>query len=431
VSQADPLADFAYMVPSEKFVYRSAGAWNLTEIVGKEGIEHHLLEIGWEGEAIKTVLEERAYLKVYGWDLAPGQKSVFANEEGRCLLNTWRPPDLKPAPGDWPTIRRVVEWLTRGDPKGVEWLLGWMAWKIQQPDLVPKLAVVLATQPGGGKGTLAHCMRLMLGPQNTSVLKREELESRFNARWVDKLFVLADEVLSHENVKDISQLLKILIDGNEIQLEAKHRDGRAVRNRLAWMFASNDSIAPVVVEQGDRRYSVFANHEPLPAGYRASLDACFEADRVTMTPAFSAEVAAFYDYLLKLPVDREFVSRPFDNVDRRLLVEASLPTHEMFFRHVDEGGLDEILDTIAHYHDFAAQQSRAEWDFGPEGVACQMVYRAYQEFCKRIGGKPLKMNRFGVAAQNRPGAWPKVRRSNGRRQVYCYVVPRTTSPEPQ
>jgi hypothetical protein len=417
------LSSFAFVIPLEKFVYRRDGAWNFAEPVGKEGIRHHLLAARMDEDLVDETLRKRQYLMVYGQDLAPNQKPIFKSAEGKFYINTWVPPELQPVAGKYPRIQSVLNHLTKKDPEGIRWLKHWMAWKVQNPTLVPKVAVVLATQQGGGKGTLAFCMRAMLGFANTAIVKREELGNKFNSRWIGKLFVLGDEVLSNDSIKDVSNLLKILIDGNEIEVEGKNKDQRAITNKLAWMFASNDKIAPLVLERGDRRYSVFTNHDPLSDEYRELLNTSFEADRKTPTPAFAAEMAALYHELLHTEVDRTFVSMPYSNGAREDLIEANLPMHELFMQYVNDVGIDGVIKEVAE-RDYSFGPNKATWDFGDKGVAVSAVYRCYVDYCKHTGGKSLKLNRFCAAVKNADVPWNYDRVPFGKLKVGVYVLPR-------
>lgn len=423
---ASVLRSFAYLVPAEKFVYQRNGAWCVTEPVGKDGISHHIRSLGVaDPKQIRTLLASQAYPVAYGWGPKPGKGDFWYAQDGKLYLNTYHPPTLQPSPGDYPTIERVLAHLTDHDPAGQEWLCHWIASKLQDPTYVPKVAVVLATSPGAGKGTLATIIQEMLGPKNCATIKQQELESRFNARWIDKLFVLADEVKSAENFRDISNLLKVLIDGKELESEAKGINQRAVRNNLMWIFASNDRISPVTIEGGDRRYTVFSNHKPLPPEYRETLNACFEADRETPTPAFRSEMAGFFDDLLHLDVDRRLVSVPYRNTARDTLLEANLAPHELFLRTVDRDGIDAYLDAALH-DEFQLNKQRPDWDF-PEGISTQIIYKVYRHFVSGVGGKSMKLNRFMVALRNHTPVWTaSTVQSRAGREVEILKVPRST-----
>lgn len=421
----DPSAQrrIAYIIPMEAFVYKRDGSWCLDEPVHEKGIVNYLITTGETPDEAERILRERDYLCVFGHEMAPWRPAVFASgRDNHMMLNTWVMPSLVPAAGEYPSIRRVIEWLTDGDEAGERWLMHWMGAKIQNPTFVPKVAAVFATQQGGGKGTLAFLMRQMLGPENTAIVQGEELKNKFNQRWATKLFVLADEVLSRDNYKDQSNRLKVLIDGNEIEMEAKYANQKAVKSKLAWMFASNDDVTPVLLEANDRRYSVFANHKDLPDGYAAALNGLFRADRVTPTAAFQAEIAAFCWDLLRLKVDYRLIARPHGNAAREDSIEASRTGHQAFFAHVEEFGLDDLIAAAVH-RDYLLEPAKARWDPAVGDIDAGLLYAAYVHYCGRTGTKALKMGNFGAAAKNRPRPFEYVRRKIKGKLIGHYHIP--------
>ncbi len=406
-----PPPHLAYLIPAEKFVWRIGDEWTLNQPVGKGGIRAHLLNAGLTQDQIHALLEAEAYPCVYGEGIKPNAPAIFEDTPGRWLINTWRRPSLAPPqqPAPYPVLESILDHATRNDAAGKTWIKSWLAAKIQNPDYLPKIAVVLAAQPASGKGTLFRAIRTMLGFENTAVVTRAELENRFNARWINKLFVLSDEALANDNVKDLSSRLKVWIDGSEVELEGKYAPQTAVRNRLAWLFATNESVSPIIIEQGDRRYSVFVNHDPLAPGYKERIDALFEADRETPTAAFMSEVAGFYYDLLHLEVDRTLIAVPYSNVSRADLIESNLPPHARFFKHVEEHGIDDCLDELLMERDHLGLiDSRPKWDFGAEGVGAREVYLCYKRFCRLYGGHPIGYNKFAAAVANHSPPWPRL-----------------------
>lgn len=371
-------------------------------------------------------------MKAHGFDRVPNEPPVFVVDQ-RYYLNTWAPPAFAPAPpgtpAPYPTLDAVLHHVTQGDLEGRRWLEHWLAYKVQRPEALMKVAVTISTRPGGGKGTLAFAMSWFLGPDNCYVIEGSRLANRFNAQWADRLFILADEVKAAENTTDISQQLKTFIDSNLIELEGKGQNQRSQKNRTAWLFASNDRVTPVTVESGDRRYTVFANHDELRPEYVAMLNTSFEADRVSPTPSFRAELAGFYRYLLDLVVDRALISRPYASEARNELIAASLSSHEAFVEHVNLHGVDSLLEDVLLHDNGLLTQSRGEWEFGgvegETGLATHVLYRCYVVFCRNAGMRPLKLQKFGMAVSKH---WPKHRFGSTTR-VNGYVVRR--QPEPR
>ncbi len=422
---ANPCEDLVYVIPLEKFIYRAGDEWKLAEPLGKDGALNFLLYRGVSFGQANQLFKECTYLRVLGYDTFPGEDSLVSVDD-LLYLNLWAKPELSPAPGPYPRVAHVLDWVTNGDERGQKWIKHWMAAKVQDPTYMPKVAIVMTTAQGGGKGTLAAVMFEMLGAANCTKVERDELESKFNARYVSKLFVLGDEVLAEDNMKSISEQLKILIDSKEVRLEAKYANQRSVKNRLAWMFASNNHVSPLVLEPSDRRYSVFANSKPITPEYKDEVRNCFSLDGKTMTDSFKAEVAGFWYELLHTQVDRKWITAPYENAARRNLIAASQPVHESFFEYVDSEGLEDLLAKVmSEYTKYDLKNTTSTWDFGPRGISTKVLYYCYSTYCRESGGKPRGINRFGAAIKSRTPTWPQVsnRTPEGKR-VNCYIVPR-------
>lgn len=403
------------------------GEYSTTVVLKKQGALAHLVSRNYSQLEAKLYLEAFAeQLVIYGADMVPGGEAVATSSEGLPVINLWVPPTLVPKEAPFPTIRAALGHLTKGEPEAVTWLEHWFAAKVQDPNAVPKVAVIASTSQGAGKGFLARAIFEILGPRNCAIVKQHDFESHFNGMWVQKLFVLGDEAMSNENFKDISQLLKILIDGGELTLERKYENQRQVRSRQQFFFASNDRVTPLVLEDSDRRYTYLDNFGPVPPEYTAKLNACFETDRVTPTPAFLEEIAGFAYYLHGLKVDHERIRKPYMNAARAALIEASLPSQDAFMKEVDEHGFDAVL-AEAKEHDLHLNLSPGDkaWDFGTEGVAFAALYKVYRSFCKTSGQFPLRMSKLGAALRNHTPQWARVRNTHDGRRMWCYVVPRS------
>lgn len=418
---------YFFYLPAERFIRHEFGRWMIDEPLTKEGITNWLVAAcNEDAEITKTRLKARDFGVVAGVDLIPGNDAEFVQHgPNTVVLNTWVRPTLAPAPAPYPRISRVLDWLTNHDPNGRRWLEHWIAAKVQNPGRLPRVAVVFQSAPAGGKGTLTYCIQQMLGPENTAIIQRAELESRFNARWVNKLFVLADEAVAGDEYRSLSDQLKVLIDGGTLSLEAKGVDQRAVTNRLAWFFASNRNM-PVIIEPNDRRYTVFVNPDELPPGYKEMIDGCFDVrDSSKATPEFMAEIAGFFDYLMKLTVNYEFIRKPYENDARQRLIHANRSSYELFLQHVQEHGLDDMLDEIVRTDPSFSKRSDIDWG-ADKGVAMKAIYACYVRYCAAIGAKPVRNTRLGMAIANHRPAWPPCRPYINGKQVSSsgYIVPR-------
>lgn len=416
-----------YNINDEGFQYKTAsGQWS-TRAVKKESIANVLNDLKWDPDTIQKTLKNYEYQKVYGQTMVPWAPAICVDPETNDLrVNTWRPPKLRPAtaPGPYPGLQRIMDWLITDDAGapdlgGQRWVKHWMAAKAQNPLFLPRVAVCFATKQGGGKGTLARVLREILGMDNTMTIQGEALESRFNPGWAGRLFVLGDEVLAADTFRDISNRLKVWIDSEEIEREAKGKDRQVVRNRLAWMFASNSDTTPIMLEESDRRYTVFANHRELSAEYMAFVHGQWTLEGAT--PEFAQEIGNFWYELMTMEVDFKLIGRPYQNEARANLIDANRNSQAMFFRHVSDVGLEALIKE-SKGKEHVLLMTRGEWDFGEKGVQCQAVYRLYNYFCQQRGTQPLRENRFGNAVKNGP-RWEKRRHSANGERPWVWVIP--------
>lgn len=422
------VVSYIKVVPWEKFVYRINGRWAIESPLTEKGIVDFIVaenrDVG-SYESVKGIIKAGIYPRAAGVDMLPGKPPLCRDSDGQLYVNTWHPPDRTPHPGrPYDRLTKVLRWLVGNDEQGLRWLTHWMAAKVQNPELVPKTAVLFAGPPGSGKNTFSCIMQEMLGRKNCTEISRRNLESRFNARWGDKLFVFADEITTNENKKDVSQDMKRLITGYEVEMEGKGKDQICRKNRMALALGSNDDVTPVWVELGDRRYTVFTNHDHLTDEYMKEVASCFHKN--TPTEDFLQEIEGFWADLLALHIDYAFLARPFDNDDRRSLISASSPPHRTFFQAVDARGIDEVLRDIGSKVFLSADPAKlGEW--WPKGV----VHETYRAYCEHLGGKALGRVRFATAVRNHRPSWEtsadglrwRVKRSAEKAEAANNVVP--------
>lgn len=419
--------EIIYLISKQNFLVRATdGTWDVDNPIGPVAAAHYIRQrTGVPLSDARQAIQSGRYKIADAVDIIPDQPPL-ADVDGRKVVNLWVAPTLVPAAGPYPRIQRILEWLTNDDPEGVRWLKHWIAAKVQNPDYLSKVAVVSTTEQGGGKGTLAFIVGEMLGHANCTRIGHRDLTRQFNGRWAEKLFILADEVVTRENVEWVAEQLKTWIDSAYIESERKGVNQVLVKNRLLWFFASNDPVAPVKLDRGDRRYTVFQNHRETPQEHLTMLQGCFDSrDKSKATPTFLAEIAGLAHELLALEVDYRWVSMPYQNEARAGLIFASASAIEQFQQTVleDHGLLDDLLDWCCDNDQHVLASQRAEWDFG-NAIAVAVLYRAFVAWCSRTGTKAVRINKFGQALAGNP-KFARVRKRIGdtKRQVVAYEAP--------
>ncbi len=435
---AEAVEEFAYSVPLEKFVYRRGNRWQPDSPVSDKGIRQFLLARQYPLDLVDMVLKKGLYHRTLSTDVVPGQPPIARDEYDQPLLNLYTPPAHEPSPisGPIPRVEALLRWLCDApiggndeQEDGLAWLFGWLAQKVQNPALLPGTAPIFGTAPGAGKGTLFRVIEVMLGAHNCAIVERSHLESRFTP-WARALFVLGDEVVSNDNLKDVSERLKVLVTSHTMMVEQKNVNALPLPNRKAWMFASNDRLSPLKIDADDRRYTYFRNHAPLTDEYRALLKSCYTDDGSQFNDGFVEEVRYFWRALLDFEVDVRFVSQPYHNQAREELIAVNEPSHALFLKALEEDGIDAMLEAMLDTPrglKFRGEAARREWDFGSQGVGKTAVYEAYRAFCEQEGKHALSATRFGPALRQVDGFAEVRNQSTTGKKVRCWVLPRKTS----
>lgn len=144
----------------------------------------------------------------------------------------------------------------------VHWILRWCALPLQQLGTKLQTAIVMHGPQGTGKNLFFDLMRDCYGEYGTTV-GQTELEDKYNG-WVSrKLFIVADEVVSRQEMFHKKNALKSLVtQEKKFPIRDMHKATRWESNHANLAFTSNESM-PLALEDGDRRYMVI--YTPLAA----------------------------------------------------------------------------------------------------------------------------------------------------------------------
>jgi hypothetical protein len=164
---------------------------------------------------------------------------------GPEYLNTWRGFGVDPVPGDPTVFLDHTRLLTSGNGDGAyEYLLGWMAHKVQNPGDQLEVATVMRGDEGTGKGGLGHALRRIFGGHGLHVSQGAHLVGKFNFHLADCCFLFCDEAIFAGDPRPMG-VLKALITEAVLMVEKKFVDAHQNRNHLGIMMASNsDFVVP-------------------------------------------------------------------------------------------------------------------------------------------------------------------------------------------
>ena len=95
--------------------------------------------------------------------------------------NLWRGFAVDPKPGDCSKfLAHISDNICQGNQELFDWLIGWFAQLVQQPDVKLGSAVVLRGKEGTGKSIVGKTFGSLLGPHYVPVAKPELVTGRFN-----------------------------------------------------------------------------------------------------------------------------------------------------------------------------------------------------------------------------------------------------------
>ncbi len=196
------------------------------------------------------------------WLLSPSRPQYtrlgfwMPGEEPAGALNLWSGLVMTKPPTSARLVTEYVhEVVAAGRDFVRDYVLDWLAWKLQNPLCKHGVNLVLFGPKGTGKSTLGELTIDMLGRKYAmSISSDKHLLGRFNGHLEGKVMLLVDEALFDKNPA-VGCKYKDLTTKETMQLERNGIDARTVANMLSFIVTSN-RLAGVSFEPMDRRSSV-------------------------------------------------------------------------------------------------------------------------------------------------------------------------------
>jgi putative DNA primase/helicase len=144
----------------------------------------------------------------------------------------------------------------------MHWVMCWMALPLQQLGTKMQTALVFHGAQGTGKNLFFDVWRDLYGDHGITV-GQTEIEDKFNG-WISrKLAIVADEVVSRQEMYHKKNTLKsVVTQEKKFPIRGMQMETRWESNHANVVFLSNESM-PLALEERDRRYAVV--YTPLEA----------------------------------------------------------------------------------------------------------------------------------------------------------------------
>lgn len=151
------------------------------------------------------------------------------------------------------------------DDRIFDWVVKWLAYPIQHPGAKMHTAlVVFGEKEGTGKSMFFDAVAQIYGKEYSRHVDQKLMTSRFNMWLSHKLFVVADEVVTSKERRELKGILKNLITSPVHQLEEKNMPVVEEDNLTNFVYLSNE-MQPLAIDWYNRRYMCIrynTEHEP-------------------------------------------------------------------------------------------------------------------------------------------------------------------------
>lgn len=279
---------------------------------------------------------------------------------GDRAYNLWTPPTILTAPINWqdwtaPFLHHV-EYLIPIETERMRFLR-WIAHIFQQPGVLPHTSyLMIATETGIGRGTLASILTRTLRGYVAANMNVDALFGGFNGRISQKLLATVDEVRegNSSNRYQKAEALKSKITEETRALNPKYGAQSVEKNCCRWLMFSNHMDA-LPFDNNDRRIIVIENPT-----WRAQPEWYGQLHALMKEPAFIASVQHYF-MTMDLADFNPHEPAPINDAKRKALAslesEASRACRQFVEQWPDD--LATVADLRAFIGDDAPTTSRA------------------------------------------------------------------------
>jgi len=162
---------------------------------------------------------------------SPGEK-IASN-----VLNLWNGFAVEPNVGDISPWKKLHACLIP-NPALAEWVVMWLAWRLQNLDKVPGTVLIFRGKKGTGKNSLFEPVIVCFGEHSMVVDDPELIIGRFNWHLMSQSFVVLDEAVFAGDLRQ-GDKLKSRITATQMTFEAKGMTPITGTNRSAYVMLTN------------------------------------------------------------------------------------------------------------------------------------------------------------------------------------------------
>ncbi|TCS37470.1 hypothetical protein EDC30_104274 [Paucimonas lemoignei] len=237
---------------------------------------------------------------------------------------------MKPKRGKCDKIVELLLHLCGNDAEVLAWVLRWIAYPLQNPGAKMRTSIIMHGDEGSGKNLFWENVVAKIYGEYGGVIGNAQIESQFNEWASKKLFFVADEVVTRNELRQLKGKLKHMVTGEVIMINPKGMTERAEANHMNFVFLSNE-LQPLALDKTDRRYLVLWTPPKRDESFY----------REVSEQIRNGGIEAFYHYLLhEVPMD-DFTehTKPLVTEAKVKLIALGLTPPQRFYREWSGGFL--------------------------------------------------------------------------------------------
>jgi len=233
-----------------------------------------------------------------------------------------------------PVIESIIRSITV-DAQTYDHFINWIACIFQTREKTGT-AWLFSGIEGTGKGLLiSKILTPIFGPRYVIQQTGQNLEDQFNAAWEEAIVLFIDEFNLHEGstLDRTYNRLKNIVTEETIAIRAMRRDTSSTRSYTNLVMATNAGTA-LPLSPTDRRFNIAPDqNQRLEITQQQVVD-------------IAAELPAFCEFLQTYQADSSLAATVLHNDARRLLINRSFTSVDLFFDAFKSGDIRYFLDYI-------------------------------------------------------------------------------------
>jgi hypothetical protein len=366
---------------------------------------------------VKVPGEKRTEPVTSAWMRHPTRRTfagglVFNPKETPAgAYNIWRGWAVQPDPDASCDLflAHVRDVICDGSERDFQWLLGWMAHLVQNPERKPGTAVVLRGAKGAGKDTVGYYLGALFPRHHVTLSQPDHLTGRFNAHMETAILIHLEEGYWAGN-HAAEGVLKNLITCQTLEIERKGIDPYKIDHFGRLLITSNaEWVVPAT--PGERRFFVL-DVSPAHAKDTAYFGAIWQEQA-------NGGAGALLHFLQSFDLSGFDVRNPPETAAlTRQKLEGLRNVEAWWYDRLSEGDL-------RHGVGDGFDDDEPAWDREAIKVPCDVLRRDYEEWLsgQRWHGNAVSARQFGKDLRDICGGLKRDRAHVAGGRQWQYTVP--------